>query len=82
MKRPKTRGKLKVRGYDTGGSAAPTTGSASATSGTQSYTTNLMNLRGALGGASSAPYSQTQGGNAMFRKGGPVGGKVKSVRKR
>jgi hypothetical protein len=74
----------KVKGYAGGGSAAPSSGSDSSgyTSGSsgsmQTYATNLMNLRGGLGGSAASPYSSPAGGNAMFRKGGPV----KAVRKK
>jgi hypothetical protein len=71
----------KVKGYAGGGSAAPSSGSDSSggtTGSMQTYATNLMNLRGGLGGSAASPYSSPAGGNAMFRKGGPV----KAVRKK
>lgn len=67
-----------------GSSGSGSTGdySGSTSSGTSGYYNMMSQLRGNLGGSRESPYSNTQGGNAYFSKGGKVRAKAKPKRKR
>lgn len=78
-----------VKRFDSGGSVSDSgsgssgSGSSdSSASGLSGYYNMMAQMRGNLGGSKQSPYSNTQGGNSYFSKGGPVGSKTGAKAKR